>query len=119
MTPQREDELLTADTAAYGVPIVLRHLRRAVVEADQFDLYVTLHHGSDDNVSSETAYAIARELRGNRSVEEKLADWHVRSLEPLRYLSDYGNHPKEGEIIGTQIWLSRTYRPPAAYNEKA
>lgn len=118
MTPEREQELITADTAAHGAPIVLRHLPRATVEADQFDLYVTVRHGQDDKVLPETVYAIAKELRGNQPVSDKIADWHVRSIEALRFLSDQGDHPREGEVIGTRIWFSQTYCLSPGYTEK-
>lgn len=119
MTPEREEELLAADTAAYGVPIVLRHLPKAIVETDLFDLHVTVRHAAGEEIKPGAAYAIARELRGNRPIEKNNADWHVRAIEPLSYHSDQGDHPREGEVIGTQIWLSQTYYPPAGYNEEA
>jgi hypothetical protein len=100
-------------------PVIHRRLPGAEVTSDCFDAFVVHLHGPGEAVTRETAYAIARELRGGRDIDLTApTDWHVRSLEPHLFLSDLGDHPRDRERIGTSIWFSRTYAVPPQYDEK-
>lgn len=96
-------------------PAVLRHLPDAVVTSDEincFDASVTVTHGDDARIGVETAYAIARDLRGGLDVDRgKATDWHVRAFGP----ETGRTHPDVR--TGTRFWLSRTYAVPSGYNE--
>ena len=119
MTPELEQQLFIRDTLAETTPVIRARHPGAQVESDCFDAFVTILHGPDVRIGGAEAFAIARELRGGRDVDRAApADWHVRSLGAHLFLTDQGDHPRERQPIGTEIWFSRTYALPHDYDER-
>lgn len=112
---ERAFALTTLKTAT---PVVRRHLPDAGIEVDCFDVFLTIDHGADSPMDPAVPHRIAYDLRGGRHLDvDAPTDWHVRGIEPKLFLSDLGDHPREGEVIGTQVWLSRTFPIPSGYKE--
>lgn len=118
MTPRLEQELFIRDTLAEVTPIIRARHPDAEIESDFFDAFTTILHGPEVRIGGGEAFAIARELRKGRDVNHDTpTDWHVRALTPHLFLTDQGDHPRERERIGTEIWFSRTYALPEGYDE--
>lgn len=120
MTLVPDEYVFAPQTVAETSPTIHAHLPGARIESDCFDAYVTQAHDAGDRVDPQTAYAIARQLRGGRDVDRTMpSDWHVRSMTPDVLVTDTGLHPRERETIGTIIWFSRSYAVPDNYDENA
>lgn len=98
-------------------PFVLAEFPDARVSSDCFDLFAEIP--GPDLVPVETAYRIVRAMRGGADHDgERPADWHVRSLEPIRDIPEQpGMRTGPWPVVGTGIWFSRSYQLPGDYDE--
>lgn len=120
MTLVPDEHVLAPALLAESMPTIHALLPGAMVESDGFDLFVTVDHPGTRPVLAETAYALARALRGGMDHDEdRPAEWHVRSLSlridlpVLPHLAPMGP-PRP---LGTKLWLSRSYAAPKGYRE--
>jgi hypothetical protein len=114
-----DDEMLYArETVEEAWPIMQAHFPGCAVESEFLDVLMTWRHEPEIDVTRQKAFEVASELREKiRDSLGKEEDWHVRSLQPLRFYADAKNHPDERRRIGTRIWFSRSMPKPAGYDE--
>lgn len=98
-------------------PLIHSHLPGAFIDSDGHDL--TVEYAGAELVPVEVAYRIVRALRGGADHDAtKAADWHVRSLQPIRQLPEPNEDQNQTRpIIGTSIWFSQRYILPDGYDE--
>lgn len=114
--PEHEDRRLEASTLREFAPLAEAVEPRAIVTAQDFDLWIVIRHGEDGAPARDIGSRMARACRGGRDFDRSQpADWHVRARRP--HMEPDGLTVTGMRTVGTEIWLSRTYAAPASYAE--